>query len=78
MVKFNCTAIELKQWWIDSGLILKYSVDAMDMASANGHIDILDWWMRTNYYTEIILPLKYSINAIDNASANNHVNVLQW
>jgi ATP-dependent Lon protease len=49
-----------------------YTDKAIDNASANNHVHILDWWLKSG------LELKYTQNAIDNASANNHVPILDW
>lgn len=75
---YTCTVdteyIDILNWWLfrSSNAILKYSTYAMDNASANGKINVLNWWLMSG------LPLKYSEDAIDYASANNHVNVLNW
>lgn len=45
---------------------------AIDIASANGHTDVLDWWLTSKF------QLAYSIDSVDLASQNGHVNVLDW
>jgi hypothetical protein len=54
------------------GSELKYSEKALNNASKNGHVKVLEWWVKSN------LPLKYSDNALCDASKNGHVNVLEW
>lgn len=49
-----------------------YSTCAMDTASGNGYVYILNWWIRSG------LKLKYSKEAMDLASENGHKNVLDW
>lgn len=44
----------------------------MDLASENGHIDILDWFKNNG------LQLKYTHNAIVQAAANGPVHILNW
>jgi len=51
---------------------MKYTSYAIDNASKNSHIIILEWWKNSN------LELKYTDNAIDDASYNGHINVLKW
>ena len=51
---------------------MKYSEDAIDYASKNGNLDILEWCKNNG------LKLKYSENAIDNASINSCIDVLEW
>jgi hypothetical protein len=54
------------------GLELKYSVNALNNASSEGHVNVLTWWFKSN------LPLEYNARALNNASLNGHVNVLEW
>jgi hypothetical protein len=44
----------------------------MDIASAYGSVNVLQWWVDNN------MPLSYSYKALHNASVNGHVNVLDW
>ena len=64
--------IRFLEWWKHSGLELKYSNNALDTASNNGHINVLTWWIKSG------LPLKYSNNALDNIPEYNSVDALTW
>ncbi|KAJ1536484.1 hypothetical protein HK096_010354 [Nowakowskiella sp. JEL0078] len=44
----------------------------MDRASAEGHVDVLQWWLASNKK-----PL-YTFNAVLGASRNGHLHVLNW
>lgn len=57
--------------WNKIGIYLPYSCNAMDLASKNNNIEILQWWLD---YGEF----EYSENAINWASNRGHVNVLEW
>jgi ATP-dependent Lon protease len=64
--------VSVLDWWLKSGLELKYTEDALNYASANNHISILDWWLKSG------LELKYTEDALNYASANNHISTLDW
>ena len=53
--------------------ITNYSINS---ASANGHVNILQWWLEQWFESGSIL--KWDDHAMNLASANGHVNVLQW
>ncbi|CAI4217457.1 unnamed protein product [Parascedosporium putredinis] len=68
--------ISVLNYWRDSSWFKRnrtYIPEAMDHASANGHVEVLDWWLR-----EAELPLKYSEAALEQASGHNHLAVLEW
>ena len=44
----------------------------MDWASLHGHINVLEWWKKSN------LKLKYTKDALNFASHNGRINVLEW
>lgn len=50
----------------------RYSVDAIDNASANGHVHVLNWWKSSGH------ELKYSNRAMDSATMNERIDVLNW
>lgn len=49
-----------------------YTHKAIDYASSNGHVHILNYWLKSG------LKLKYTDNAIDYASCHGHIEVLKW
>lgn len=68
--------IEVLNYWKQSKFFMedqRYSAGAMDGASRNGHVRILDWWWR-----ESGLPLRYTEAALEEATVNGHQNVLEW
>ncbi|KNE69744.1 hypothetical protein AMAG_14285 [Allomyces macrogynus ATCC 38327] len=64
--------VNVLEWWRVSGMPLKYSSSAMDMASKLGHVRVLQWWRDSG------LKLKYSRNAVSGAAARGHIVVLEW
>lgn len=50
-----------------------YTHEALDGASRNGHVRILDWWLRRSGF-----QLRYTESALEQASANGHLLVLEW
>ncbi|KYK55103.1 hypothetical protein DCS_07065 [Drechmeria coniospora] len=50
-----------------------YDAEAMDGASKNGHVPVLDWWWRRSG-----LPLRYTEAALEQASGKGHLLVLEW
>ncbi|KAI8801006.1 hypothetical protein BJ742DRAFT_668512, partial [Cladochytrium replicatum] len=53
-------------------LTMKWSEDAMDVASWKGHIDALNWWENSQP------KLKRSENVLEEASGSGHVKILDW
>lgn len=50
-----------------------YDSEAVDGASRNGHVRVLDWWWRRSGF-----PLRYTETALEQASAAGHLLVLEW
>ncbi|PHH73716.1 hypothetical protein CDD80_3619 [Ophiocordyceps camponoti-rufipedis] len=50
-----------------------YDAEAVDGASKNGHVRVLDWWWRRSG-----LPLRYTETALEQASGRGHLLVLEW
>ena len=53
-------------------LIPKIRKNVLDYASANGHVEILDWWKASR------LELEYTEDAIYWACTKGHVAVMDW
>jgi len=51
---------------------MPYSCSAINNASTEGHVKVLDWWVNSG------LEFKYTKYAIDWASQGGHVDVLEW
>ncbi|KAL1901912.1 hypothetical protein Sste5346_001617 [Sporothrix stenoceras] len=65
---------EILDWWVRSPSFLEkqYDAEALDGASKNGYLHVLEWWRRSG------LPFKYTEAALEQASAKGHVRVLEW
>ncbi|OAA62686.1 Flavoprotein [Niveomyces insectorum RCEF 264] len=65
---------EILDWWLRSPSFLEkqYDAEALDGASKNGYVHVLEWWRRSG------LPLRYTEAALEQASARGHVHVLAW
>ncbi|XP_044716164.1 flavoprotein [Hirsutella rhossiliensis] len=50
-----------------------YDAEAVDGASRNGHVWVLDWWWRRSG-----LPLRYTETALEQASGRGQLPVLEW
>lgn len=53
-----------------------YNSDSIDLASGNGKILSLDWWLKVN--KEHRVPLKYTEKALFLTSKNGHIKCLEW
>ena len=72
----NYPSTDLLDYWRQSLFFkdgLHYDAEAVDGASKNGHIRILDWWWRRSG-----LPLRYTEAALEQASGQGNLEVLEW
>jgi hypothetical protein len=58
----------------DLNFPMKYTKWCINNASANGYIDVLEWWKDHRHK----LRIKYSEHVIDHASGNGQLDVLEW
>lgn len=66
--------VEILEWWHTSPSFLtkKYTAEALDGASRQGYLNVLEWWQRSG------LSLHYTEAALEQASGQGHVEVLEW
>ncbi|KAI9188190.1 hypothetical protein H9P43_002581 [Blastocladiella emersonii ATCC 22665] len=66
-------SIDLHEWWQhESGRHNLYDASALDEASANSHVHVLDWWRASG------LEMRYTERAGDGAATRCYIPVLQW
>lgn len=58
------------RWFRDRHI---YDTEAVDGASKNGHVRVLDWWWRRSG-----LPMRYTETALEQASGKGHLLILEW
>lgn len=65
---------EVLEFWRTSPSFLtkEYSAEALDGASRQGFVNVLEWWQHSG------LPLKFSEAALEQASSQGHIQVLDW
>lgn len=65
---------DILDFWHTSPSFLskEYNAEALDGASRNGFLNVLQWWHQSG------LPLKFTEVALEQASAQGHLNVLEW
>lgn len=66
--------IEILNFWNTSPSFLtkKYTAEALDGASRQGFVHVLDWWRRSG------LRLVFTEAALEQASSQNHLDILEW
>jgi len=66
--------VEILDFWNTSPSFLtkKYTVEALDGASKQGFVHVLDWWQRSG------LPLLFTEAALEQASSQGHMGTLEW
>jgi hypothetical protein len=68
--------VDVLEWWLRSGLPLKYTKESILIASYHGLMDVLDWWKNSG------LPLCHDMVSFvlfrDDLSENDIIDVLKW
>lgn len=65
---------EILDFWNTSPSFLtkKYTAEAVDGASRQGFVHVLEWWQKSG------LKLQYTEAALEQASSQGHIDVLEW
>lgn len=61
------------QWWVDSGIPFGHEASVARIASANGHIDVLQLWKECKG-----AKMQYDNQVLVGPTKNGHVDVLEW
>lgn len=61
------------QWWVNSGIPFGYEASVARIASANGHIDVLQLWKECKG-----AKMQYDNQVLVGPTKNGHVDVLEW
>ena len=61
------------QWWVNSGIPFGHEASVARIASANGHIDVLQLWKECKG-----AKMQYDNQVLVGPTKNGHVDVLEW
>lgn len=64
--------VDVLQWWLESGLILKYTVCAIQSAILDGNVAVLDWWKTSG------LTPKLSMYLFRCVVESGHITMIKW
>lgn len=72
--------LHVLNWWLHSGLPLRYSERALEAASAEGRVAVLDWWKTAsaNAPTHKPLPLKVGKSVLLAAQSGRTASLAWW
>jgi hypothetical protein len=72
--------VDVLDWWLHSGLPLRYSERALEAASAEGRVAVLDWWKSAsaNAPPSNPLPLKVGKSVLLAAQSGRTASLAWW
>ena len=63
-------------WWLNSGLELKYLNHAVDFAAHDSNLKVLKWFLKI--HLKHGYPFRHSANAVESVAKNLNIRILDW
>ncbi|KAJ5190946.1 uncharacterized protein N7498_009931 [Penicillium cinerascens] len=71
--------LHVLDWWLHSGLPLRYSERALESASAEGRVAVLDWWKAASAKAPFLKPLPLKVGkSVLLAAQSGRASSLAW
>jgi hypothetical protein len=71
--------LHVLDWWLHSGLPLRYSERALESASAEGRVAVLDWWKSASANASFLRPLPLKVGkSVLLAAQSGRASSLAW
>jgi hypothetical protein len=71
--------LHVLDWWLHSGLPLRYSERALESASAEGRVAVLDWWKSASANASFLKPLPLKVGkSVLLAAQSGRASSLAW